>query len=76
MLPNITGEVGFYGGPWGTNSQTGALYNNGRSGAQDSGGAGDDAIRLGFNAQHSNAIYGKSNVVQPDAAQILTIIKI
>lgn len=68
-LPNITGESSL--GEWGT--PAGAFYTQGtlKTAFLDDEAAG----RLCFDASRSNAIYGKSNTVQPPAVTMRYIIK-
>ena len=70
-LPNITGSVGRYTSGWrsGPDRQQGAFTatgNNSMDLYSSSGGYGEGTY-INFNASKSNAIYGKSNTVQPAA---------
>jgi hypothetical protein len=65
-LPNITGQLGAIGG--GPSTATGAFYDAGSSSPLANTGKGDGLA--GFDASRSNAIYGKSNTVQPPAIKV------
>lgn len=73
-LPNITGELAYWGGT--------LFYGSGAfvgSGKQDQWGIGvgadkDNTSAL-FDASKSNAIYGRSETVQPAAVKMLPIIR-
>ena len=65
-LPNITGGDLFYESGF-TNFE-GAIYNSG-TGQGSRGGADDDNPVGKFDASKSNAIYGKSTTVQPNAVK-------
>ena len=65
-LPNITGTLGAIGG--GPTTATGAFYDAGSSSPLANTGQSDGLA--GFDASRSNAIYGKSNTVQPPAIKV------
>ena len=74
-LPNITGNLNNMltdsGG-----SFSGAFYYNGKPRTRGWEGNNYDEIRnIGFDANRSNSIYGKSDTVQPPAVKMLYIIK-
>jgi hypothetical protein len=69
-LPNITGSISI--GSWYEPSD--ACYK--RENMLRTANVDDTTPEIGFDANKSSSIYGKSNTVQPSAIQILTIIKI
>ena len=78
-LPNITGYLNYFfgtgtvdpGRTWGNGAiRTGKYKNHGKAGDDDQG-----SYNLTFNASWSNAIYGRSNTVQPPAVVVKYIIK-
>lgn len=74
-LPNITGNldqmVTDSGGKF-----SGAFYSKGKPRTRGWASADYDELRnIGFDANRSNSIYGKSNTVQPPAVKMLLIIK-
>lgn len=69
-LPNITGSISI--GSWYQPSD--ACYK--RENMLRTANVDDTTPEIGFDANKSSAIYGKSNTVQSPAIQILTIIKI
>lgn len=74
-LPNIKGDldkmVTDSGG-----SFSGAFYSKGKPRTRGWATADFDELRnIGFDASHSNSIYGKSDTVQPPAVKMLYIIK-
>lgn len=74
-LPNITGNLGSMLTDSGGNF-SGAFFNNGKPRTRGWTGNDYDEIRnIGFDANRSNNIYGKSNTVQPPAVKMLLIIK-
>ena len=71
-LPNITGNMKIFGdqgvGPTTQTSPQGALYSGESIGTGITMRATNhEGYRLAFDASRSNAIYGKSNTVQPEA---------
>lgn len=74
-LPNITGNLGSMLTDSGGNF-SGAFFNNGKPRTRGWVGNEYDEIRnIGFDANRSNNIYGKSDTVQPASARMLLIIK-
>lgn len=70
-LPNITGSTGEFAGGYSSSPdrKNGALSysGNGNMGYYSSSGSGGYGYYIDFNASRSNAIYGRSNTVQPAA---------
>lgn len=80
-LPNITGEMGFTGGGsagfYGSSNSTSAIYPRGSKSGQlqsQSGGTTNDKINI--NAARSNAIYGASDTVQPNAVKYRAMVQL
>lgn len=74
-LPNITGNLGSMLTDSGGNF-SGAFFNNGKPRTRGWQGNDYDEIRnIGFDANRSSNIYGKSDTVQPASARMLLIIK-
>lgn len=74
-LPNITGNLGSMLTDSGGNF-SGAFFSNGKPRTRGWVGNEYDEIRnIGFDANRSNNIYGKSDTVQPASARMLLIIK-
>jgi hypothetical protein len=81
-LPNIEGTVGDTG-RWGlvtcqlaeSKDYSGAFEAKKRTDAGWSGSGGDESVSLKFDASKSNAIYGKSDTVQPKSITVRVIIK-
>lgn len=67
-LPEIEGTISAQSGDNSKNENTGAFYTikNGHIDGGQSGGS-DYAVKVGFKASGSNAIYGRSTTVQPES---------
>lgn len=70
-LPNITGMT-FVSNAWYV-SDSGALYKG--SGGQGCGGTAANGVRIYFDANRSNAIYGAADTVQMPALQLVPQIR-
>lgn len=76
-LPNITGTIDEAYTGYGSFNGSGAFESTSGSTTGTRGGGGGDPVNkdITFNASKSNAIYGKSNTVQPPAATLMPIIR-
>ena len=74
LYPNITGIL-FYAGGSGL-SVSGAFYANGRQFGYYHSESGTQYSKAALDASKVSSIYAGSQVVQPNAAQILIIIKV
>ena len=74
VCPNITGTL-FYAGGSGL-SVSGAFYANGRQFGYYHSESGTQYSKAALDASKVSSIYAGSQVVQPNAAQILIIIKV
>ena len=72
-LPNITGTFGCRGMEDRNITQSGALYKAGTTSAKAAGDS-SGSLLMGFDASRSNAIYGNSDTVQPNAVKKLLYI--
>lgn len=72
-LPNITGQTNV-ANAWGSTPTLGALY-RGETNGTAPGYLDNNSVPLYFDASRSNAIYGRSNTVQPPAFSLIPQIK-
>ena len=75
-LPNITGGVYGIGHDVGMVEYYGAFYGGGESNVSGMNSRDYNNASVQFNASRSNAIFGRSNTVQPYSMTVIPIIKV
>ena len=77
-LPNITGSFGYWDGTVNPTESYGLAFFRTDLGSNKSGAKGNNVFQgdIGFDASHSNPIYGNSETVQPPAVKLLPCIHV